>query len=113
MKKSQHILTTISAALLLSVGFASTAFASGSIGAPSSVGPDNYAMGKSIFFKKVVCSNCPYASRGKDATDAKQLRDQLNAADSKLKLDADEKASLNSYLNERFRLSAVAMADKK
>jgi hypothetical protein len=91
--------------------------ASGSMTAPGSTGPDAYATGKSIFFKQITCASCPYAGRGKDAADAKSLRDQINAADSKVKLDGDEREAINTYLNDRFRLSAAPMeknmADKK
>ncbi|NJR72181.1 MAG: hypothetical protein HC782_03755 [Gammaproteobacteria bacterium] len=70
---------------------------------------DSYSVGKSIFFKEVICQSCPYAGRGKDATDAKALRNLLNSTESKIKLDADSKEAINEYLNSRFKLSA----DKK
>ena len=57
----------------------------------------------------MTCQSCPYAGRGKDATDAKALRSLLNSAESKVKLDAGSKDALNEYLNSRFKLSA----DKK
>jgi exo-beta-1,3-glucanase (GH17 family) len=108
MKKLHFAVATFSLALLATFGAAS-ANASGSMSAPSSTGPDAYATGKSIFFKRVTCSSCPYSGRGKDAADAKSLRDQLNAADSKLKLDGDDRDALNTYLNSRFRLSSAPM----
>ena len=92
---------------------ASTAFASGSMSPGVSVGPDAYAAGKSIVYKQVVCASCPYAGRAKDPANAKSLRDALNAADSKVKLDDGEKDAVNTFLTERFRLSAPGMADKK
>ena len=92
---------------------ASTAFASGSISPGISVGPDAYAAGKSILYKQVVCASCPYAGRAKDATSAKSLRDALNSADSKVKLDDGERDAVNTFLTERFRLSAPGMADKR
>jgi hypothetical protein len=98
--------------LLFAAAFmtASSAFASGSMSPGLSNGPDAYSVGKSVLFKQVVCSSCPYAGRAKDATDAKSLRDTINSADSKVKLSADDRDAVNTYLNERFRL---AMADKK
>jgi hypothetical protein len=116
MKKSHFAAATLSVALLATFGAAS-AIASGSMTAPGSTGPDAYATGKSIFFKQVTCASCPYAGRGKDAADAKSLRDQINAADSKVKLDSDEREAINTYMNDRFRLSSAPMeknmADKK
>ena len=88
-------------------------FASGSMSPGISGGPDAYAAGKSILYKQVVCTSCPYAGRAKDAGDAKSLRDTLNAADSKVKLDGDDKDAVNAFLNQRFRLGDAAMADKK
>ena len=101
-----------SAALVVALAAicAPTAFASGSMGAGISGGPDAYAAGKSILYKQVVCRSCPYAGRAKDSGDAKSLRDTLNSADSKVKLDGNEKDAVNTYLTERFKL---AMADKK
>jgi hypothetical protein len=95
--------------LLASFG-ALSANASGSMTTQTGNSNDAYSMGKSIFFKQVVCTTCPYAGRGKDAADAKALRDQLNMADSKLKLGGDDKQAVNAYLSERFRLSN---SDKK
>jgi hypothetical protein len=90
-----------------------SAFASGSMSTNTSNNNDAYATGKSVFFKQVACTTCPYAGRGKDAGDAKALRDQINMADSKLKLSRDDKDAVNAYLNERFRLSSMSNNDKK
>lgn len=106
----QHFVVVMVTAVSLG---ASTAFASGSMSPGLSAGPDAYAAGKSILYKQVVCASCPYAGRAKDAASAQSLRDALNAADSKVKLDNDEKVAVNTFLTERFRLSAPGMADKK
>jgi hypothetical protein len=107
MKKPLAAVTTFAA--FSSLFIAASVIASGSMTAPGSTGPDAYATGKSIFFKQVTCSSCPYAGRGKEAADAKSLLDQINGADSKLKLSSDEKDAINTYLSDRFRLSSGPM----
>lgn len=109
-KASQHLTSALlfAAAALGAVG----AFASGSMSTNTSNSNDAYATGKSVFFKQVACTTFPYAGRGKDAGDAKALRDQINMADSKLKLSRDDKDAVNAYLNERFRLSSLPNNDK-
>jgi hypothetical protein len=111
MKKAQIVLAQL--VVFGIAASASPAHASGSMAAPGSAAPDTYTIGKSVYFKQVTCSRCPYAGRGKDATDATLLRDQINASDSKIKLDSDEREAVNRYLTERFRLPNAAMPDKK
>ena len=95
------------------LGAASAALASGSMNAYGGAGPDAYSTGKSILYKQVVCGSCPYAGRAKDAADAKMLRETLNSADSKVKLDDEDKSAVNTYLTGRFHLGDAMMADKK
>jgi hypothetical protein len=99
--------TLVGAAMLASLT-ASTVFASGSISPGGGQGADTYSVGKSVFFKQVACDSCGYAGRGKDAADAKALLMTLKSADSKVKLDADDLAAVNSYLSKRYRLAEMA-----
>lgn len=110
MKKITRQTSVATLLFLLAPLSALSVHASGSMTAPTGNSNDAYSQGKSVFFKQVVCTTCPYAGRGKDASDAKALRDQLNMADSKLKLGMDDKQAVNAYLGERFRLSNI---DKK
>jgi hypothetical protein len=86
----------------------SNAFASGSMTPGGGQGADAYSVGKSVFFKEVACGTCAYSGRGKDAADAKSLLASLKAADSKVKLDADDMEAVNAYLTKRFRLAEMA-----
>ncbi len=86
----------------------SSAFASGSMTPGGGQGADAYSVGKSLFFKEVACGTCAYSGRGKDAADAKSLLTSLKAADSKVKLGADDMEAVNTYLTKRFRLAEMA-----
>jgi hypothetical protein len=91
------------------VAAASTAaFASGSMSPSSSQNADAYSIGKSIFFKQVVCDGCAYAATAKSAADIKAVSAGLNSKDSKVKLSDDELDAVNLYLAKRFNLTSMA-----
>lgn len=104
LRITSHAIASL--ALVASAGF-STAFASGTLSTVEGRGADAYTMGKSVYFKQVVCGSCAYAGRGRDAADAKALLTTLKRADSKIKLDSDDLDAVNAYLSKRFRIAEM------
>lgn len=97
--------TTLIAASSLT---ATAAFASGSMSPTNSQSADAYSIGKSIFFKQVVCDSCAYASTAKNPGDIKSVFTALNGKESKVKLSEDDLDALNTYLTKRFNLTNMA-----
>ncbi len=69
---------------------------------PGGSGGNDYHMAKLIFYKKVVCGNCPFPGRGKSAQDAQALLQELNADNA---LSSKEQRAATSYLQRRFKLN--------
>jgi hypothetical protein len=109
MKLYRHSIAKMAAATLIAASCASTAaLASGSISPSSSQSADAYSVGKSIFFKQVVCDSCAYASAGKNSSEIKSVHTELNSKDSKVKLSENDLEALNTYLIKRFKLTEMA-----
>lgn len=84
--------------------FSSGVVASGSRGAGGVGSGDDYNVGKAVFYKKLACGGCPYAGRGKDAADAKQLIQELSVGRGAASgLSEEERAAAVAYLRRRFR----------
>ncbi len=101
MPKYRSIILNLSFALL-SLTTVNT-IASGTY-SPGASGGNNYQMSKMIFYRKIACSNCPFAGRGKSADDAKVLILEISKKGDSSPLSAKERSFAVSYLQRRFKL---------
>ena len=97
----QRTIACGAAALTLVFG-ASLALASGSDGGGSAETGDAaaYNTGKSVYFSKLACANCPLAGKSLDAAMARQVIEKAPA----VALSDDESKALAVYLKRRFKL---------
>lgn len=97
----QRTIACAAAALTLALG-ASLALASGSDAGGSAETGDAaaYNMGKSVYFSKLACANCPLAGKSLDAAMARQVIEKAPA----VALSDDESKALAVYLKRRFKL---------
>lgn len=98
MRKHRSIILGITLATL---GFTTHVLASGTYN-PGGGGGNDYHLAKLIFYKKVVCGDCPFPGRGKDSEDAQALLQELSESDSLT--DKEREAAIN-YLLRRFKLN--------
>jgi hypothetical protein len=71
---------------------------------PGASGGNNYQMSKMIFYKKVSCSTCPFAGRGKNVDDAQALIQEIKEKGDSSQLSETEQKFAISYLQRRFKL---------
>ncbi len=97
----QRTIACGAAALTLVLG-GSLALASGSDGGGSAETGDAaaYNTGKSVYFSKLACANCPMAGKSLDAAMARQVIEKAPA----VALSDDESKALAVYLKRRFKL---------
>ena len=97
----QRTIACAAAALTLALG-ASLALASGSDAGGSAETGDAaaYNLGKSVYFSKLACANCPLAGKSLDAAMARQVIEKAPA----VALSDDESKALAVYLKRRFKL---------
>ena len=97
----QRTIACAAAALTLALG-ASLALASGSDAGGSAETGDAaaYNTGKSVYFSKLACANCPMAGKSLDAAMARQVIEKAPA----VALSDDESKALAVYLKRRFKL---------
>ncbi len=95
------ILTSISAALLLST----SVMASGSFGGPAGIGLHNsYNLGKSLYHRKIACERCPASSKKLDVLGARELINKLNTDEFFVKgLKGLKRQSVIIYLSRRYK----------
>lgn len=81
-----------------------SAMASGSFSSGSGVGFQNtYNVGKSVFYKKVVCDDCPVEGSGFDSNKAMELINKLNDEEMFLQeVGGEERQALIYYLTRRY-----------
>jgi hypothetical protein len=78
--------------------------ASGSI-APGGAMTDQYEFGKAVFTEKLGCSQCPFAGKPRNATEARQVVDELmTKADANRGLSPEERDAAIAYVKRRYRL---------
>ncbi len=100
----------ILAIVLVSVSLPTHTFASGSYSRSRSSsfrsGSDNYGYqkSKSIFYKDVICDNCPFPGRGQNSDDARIFLQELNSGIAGDSLSSSEQQATISYLKRRFSL---------
>lgn len=94
-------LAGVSAALLLS----SSVMASGSFGGPAGIGLHNsYNLGKSLYYRKLACEDCPLANQKMDVMGAKKLIDKLNEDENFAKgLKGIKRNAVIVYLQRRYK----------
>jgi hypothetical protein len=94
------------AALMLGALSAATGLhASGSIGgsAPRAQGGKAYTMGKSVYIKKIACSQCKVPGGVSNASDAQVLVKRIEA--NEFSLTSQEQLDVGKYLARRFKLN--------
>lgn len=97
----QRTIACGAAALTLALS-ASLTLASGSDAGGSAETGDAaaYNTGKSVYFSKLACANCPMAGKSLDAAMARQVIEKAPA----VTLSDDESKALAVYLKRRFKL---------
>lgn len=82
------------------------AHASGSYSAGGGQVNQEYNLGKSAFYKKLVCSSCPLADQEIDAKKAAEIIPKLkDSSDIAPLLSESEREAVAAYLNRRYKLN--------
>ncbi len=98
-------LASCTAALFLSTSFvSSSAMASGSFGGGGVGFQNTYNLGKSVFYKKLACDDCPVENVKMDSSEAKALIQKLNTDDQFANgLTSKQRESVIFYIERRYK----------